>query len=184
MNPTCRYRDYLFSYGTSHHSKLNTLISRQPLAIVVKFVLSLVFVKYSMSTPNSESGFRQIDRGEDTSTAGTVRYLFRQPGQRLMKNSAMEEMRMWLPSTSAFPRPLFFDHYLDRLYAVCKTLPEPKLKLPKLSQLSIAGYAGFIALAALYVSHSSANTGADTAILANRIAEAALTQAQSPIGPN
>ena len=54
----------------------------------------------------------------------------------------------------------------------------PTLKLPQISQFSIACYAGFIGLAALYVAHSSANTSADLGILANKIATAALSQAQ------
>ena len=54
----------------------------------------------------------------------------------------------------------------------------PTLKLPQISQFSIACYAGFIGLAALYVAHSSANTSADLAILANKIAAAGLSQAQ------
>jgi hypothetical protein len=53
-----------------------------------------------------------------------------------------------------------------------------RLKLPHISQFSIACYAGFISLAALYVAHSSANTSADAAILANKIATAGLSQAQ------
>jgi len=85
-----------------------------------------------------------------------------------------------LPQTQALRFPVLSSSTTTSIAPTqcAKTLPEPKLKLPKLSQLSIAGYAGFIALAALYVSHSSANTSTDTAILANRIAEAALTQAQ------
>jgi hypothetical protein len=55
----------------------------------------------------------------------------------------------------------------------------PRLKLPELSQFSIACYAGFIALAALYVAHTSANTSADAAILANKIGTAGLAQAQA-----
>jgi hypothetical protein len=49
----------------------------------------------------------------------------------------------------------------------------PRLKLPELC------YAGFIALAALYVAHTSANTSADAAILANKIGTAGLAQAQA-----
>jgi hypothetical protein len=53
------------------------------------------------------------------------------------------------------------------------------IKLPELSQFSIACYAGFIALVALYVVHTSASTGADAAILANEIATAGIDQAQA-----
>jgi hypothetical protein len=53
------------------------------------------------------------------------------------------------------------------------------IKLPEPSQFSIACYAGFIALVALYVAHTSANTGADAAILANKIAAAGIDQAQA-----
>jgi hypothetical protein len=53
-----------------------------------------------------------------------------------------------------------------------------RLELPQISQFTIACYAGFISLAALYVAHSSANTSADAALLANQIATAGLDQAQ------
>jgi hypothetical protein len=53
-----------------------------------------------------------------------------------------------------------------------------RLELPQISQFSIACYAGFIALAALYVAHTSANTSADATILANKIGIAGLSQAQ------
>ena len=53
------------------------------------------------------------------------------------------------------------------------------IKLPRLSQFSIACYAGSIALVALYVAYTGANTGADAAILANKIAAAGIDQAQA-----
>jgi hypothetical protein len=53
------------------------------------------------------------------------------------------------------------------------------IKLPELSQFLIACYAGSIALVALYVAHTSANMGADAAILANKIAAAGIDQAQA-----
>jgi hypothetical protein len=53
------------------------------------------------------------------------------------------------------------------------------IKFPGLSQFSIACYAGSIALVALYVAHTGANTGADAAILANKIAAAGIDQAQA-----
>ena len=53
------------------------------------------------------------------------------------------------------------------------------IKVPELSQFSIACYAGSIVLVALYVAHASANTGADAAILANKIAAAGIDQAQA-----
>ena len=53
------------------------------------------------------------------------------------------------------------------------------IKLPGLSQFSIACYAGAIALLALYVAYTGANTGADAAILANKIAAAGIDQAQA-----
>jgi hypothetical protein len=53
------------------------------------------------------------------------------------------------------------------------------IKLPGLSQFSIACYAGSIALVALYVAHTGANTGTDAAILANKIAAAGIDQAQA-----
>ena len=65
-----------------------------------------------------------------------------------------------------------------------KTLPSnaPKregIKLPRLSQSSIACYAGAIALVALYVAYTVANTGVDATILANKIAAAGIDQAQA-----
>lgn len=60
-----------------------------------------------------------------------------------------------------------------------KTTQNEGLKLPKISQFSIACYAGFIGLVTLYVAHTSANTSADLAILANQIAAASLAQAQA-----
>lgn len=59
-----------------------------------------------------------------------------------------------------------------------ETRHQGRLKLPEISQFTIACYAGFIVLAALYVAHSSANTSADAALLANKIAIAGVSQAQ------
>ena len=53
------------------------------------------------------------------------------------------------------------------------------IKLSRLNQFPIACYAGAIALVALYVAHTSANTGADATILANKIAAAGIDQAQA-----
>jgi hypothetical protein len=84
-------------------------------------------------------------------------------------------------------------HVEDRVQELSSSVPKPEsgrhrpdsttqqrrhLKLPQISQFTIAYYAGFISLAALYVAHSGANTSADAALLANRIATAGLDQAQ------
>jgi hypothetical protein len=69
---------------------------------------------------------------------------------------------------------------LSRPKALSTNAPKREgIKLPGLSQFSIACYTGSIALVALYVAQSSANTGADAAILANKIAAVGIDQAQA-----